>query len=331
MDNDDFLPPPPRGPPPLLDEAQLLHLAQQGWLFLELPATLSQSMSGLFRASSRYFDLPESEKKDLYPSKQGTEFGYYPVVDEKEYVTFRCRIHTARASDAIPPSPLVESLEASTAVAWHDAGLLLFRILCDIVRASDLDTSVLHDILDGTLDLPESEDRMTYTLMRLFRYFPSTGKAEEHTDLGLLTLCVGDGAGLQVLDRFNSSPGQFTWVDAPVGTQWGAILVGQTLKALSAQSMNAGAHRVVGNPQGRHSVVYALRHSMMHDVDFSLFGGEGKMTPKELWRTIQTGKVNINAKKEFREMQRAKLQTSKSGIEGSESSESDDVKARQAD
>ncbi|EXJ91267.1 hypothetical protein A1O1_04377 [Capronia coronata CBS 617.96] len=304
---DQTLIPPPPGPPPLLNEDQLLHLAQQGWLFLELPEALAQSTTDLLGRSAAYFDASEVEKNSLYPSKQGTEFGYYHVADEKEYITFRCRVHSNATSNASSPAQLATSLEASTAKAWHDAGLLLFRILCDIARASDLDLSVWDDILDGTLTIPDSRDEMTYTLMRLFRYFPSTGHAEEHTDLGLLTVCIGDGSGLQVLDRFNSSTSNSVWVDAPVGTRTATVLVGQTLRTLSARSMNAGAHRVVGNSQGRHSVVFALRHSTRHGIDFSLFGGEGRVPSTELWKTVQIGKVNINTAKEAREMQRQKL------------------------
>ncbi|EXJ92886.1 hypothetical protein A1O3_01440 [Capronia epimyces CBS 606.96] len=314
-EEEEFIPPPPPpGPPPLLREDQLLHLARQGWLFLELPDALSQSMTDLLRHSSQYFDAPDIEKKELYPSKLGTEFGYYPIAEEKEYITLRCRIHTDPNAKAKPAAKLAASLEASTVDAWHHAGVLLWRILCDIARASDLDVSVWNDILDGTLDMPDSEDQLTYALMRLFRYFPSTGHAEEHTDLGLLTLCIGDGTGLQVLDRFNSDQ-KPAWVDGPVGTHTATVLVGQTLRALSARTMTAGAHRVVGNSQGRQSVVFALRHSTRHDVDFSLFGGEGKLHPTELWKTIQAGKVNINTEKEKRDAQRARFRTTRPGAE----------------
>lgn len=307
MDDEDFIPPPPQGPPPLLDQDQLLHLVQQGWLFLNLPDSLSQSLTDLLTASSAYFNAPEAEKKASYPPKEGTEFGYYSVAGEKEYITLRCRVRTNPNSPSEPPTLLAGTLEESTASAWRDAGILLYRILCDIARACDLDLSVWDHILDGTLTLPDSEDQITYTLMRLFRYFPSTGHAEEHTDLGLLTLCVGDGTGLQVLDRVHSSVQKSVLVDAPVGTHTGTVLVGQTLRALFAQSITAGGHRVVGNPQGRQSVVFALRHSTRHDVNFSLFGGEGNVRPTDLWRTIQVGKVNINTAKERRDMQRARL------------------------
>lgn len=309
---------PPLGPPPLLSAEQLHHLAQQGWLCLTPPESLSQSITQLIRNSSSFFNMPRMYKIGFYPAKLGTEFGYYHVADEKEYVTFRCHVHTDLSSTLDPTrvSPLVPKLENSADKAWREAGKFLYRILCDIARISELDLSIWSDILDGTLTMPETEDQMTYTFMRLFRYFPTTGEAAEHSDLGLLTLCVGDGDGLQVLDRASSSNTNRVWMDATAKNKNVTVLVGQTLRAISNGSLNPGMHRVVGNPNGRHSVIFALRHSPMHDVDFGLYGGEGRVDPKKLWKTIQGNRVNINAVKETRDMQRAKLNAVKLDAEG---------------
>ncbi|KAK4942966.1 hypothetical protein LTR10_017350 [Elasticomyces elasticus] len=319
MEEHSFAPPPP-GPPPLLSDEQLLCLAQQGWLCVNLPDSLTQSIQEVFRESPNFFDLPRQQKAEIYPSKQGTEFGYYPVENEKEYITFRCHVHgdaESESNTSMKPAlssslAAAKTLESKIAQAWHEAGLFLFRILCDITRASDHDISAWNDILDGTLTLPRSESEVTYTLMRLFKYLPTTGFAGEHTDLGLLTLCVGDGEGLQVLDRYRSSreTGPI-WVDPPIGTGKGTVIIGETLKLLSSGTVNTGMHRVVGNPKGRSSVVYALRHSNKHDIDFSLFGAEGSMTPLELWKTVQFGKVNINSVKEKRDEMRAKFNAEK--------------------
>lgn len=344
-----FAPPPPPGPPPLLSEQQLIHLARQGWLCIDLPDAVSQSVREVFQKAPTFFAAPSQHKAELYPSKQGTEFGYYPVENEKEYVTFRCHVHgssdsrsatttmtsatpsstgqstttsngssstgQATVTSTTPSSSLAAAiaLESTIAQAWREAGLFLYRILCDISRASDLDFSVWDDILDGTLTLPPSEDQVTYTLMRLFQYLPTTGFAGEHTDLGILTLCVGDGAGLQVLDRHRSTRDIPAWVDAPVGVNKGTVLIGQTLRMLSSNTVNTGVHRVVGNPRGRSSVVYALRHSNRHNIDFGRFGSqEGLLTPAELWKKVQFGKVNINSVKEKREQMRAKFRAEKS-------------------
>ncbi|KIW66698.1 hypothetical protein PV04_06005 [Phialophora macrospora] len=301
---------PPQGPPPLLPEHQMLQLAQQGWLSVPLPPDLAGTVAELFASSATFFDLPHHAKARSYPSKSGTEFGYYVVEKEKEYATFRCRVHTAGTAAAQSPPPTsiksLHGLEHTAAKAWRGCALLLFRILCDLARWSHLDVSVWDDILDGTLAMPAAEEQMTYTLLRLFRYFPATGVAEPHTDLGLLTLCVGDRGGLEVLDRTRSTDEHPVWINAASQAQTATILAGQTLKALSHDTFNAGIHRVVGNPEGRHSVVFALRHSSRHDVDFGLFGGQGwRVRASELWRFIEVGKVNINTVKKRRDAQRA--------------------------
>ncbi len=84
-------------------------------------------------------------------------------------------------------------------------------------------------------------------------------------------------------------------------------MIGTTLHALSSRTLMPGLHRVVGNPDGRSSVVFALRHSTRHVVDFGLFGGEGTATPKEIWMKVQAGKVNINSVKEKRDLQKARF------------------------
>ncbi|KIW91586.1 uncharacterized protein Z519_07553 [Cladophialophora bantiana CBS 173.52] len=306
-EDDDFARSPPPGSPPLLSEEQLLHLARQGWLSLPLPQNLLKTVANLFKSSARFFELTNREKAVLYPSKSGTEFGFYTVPNEKEYITFRCRIHTGyQPRLSSPQLPLVQNLEDYAAKAWQEGALLLWRILCDITRWSGLDLSIWNDILDGTQTMPDSEKQLPYTLLRVFRYSPATGFAEKHTDLGLLTICIGDRGGLEVLDRLKSTDDRPVWIDSRTGPHTATILVGQTLKALSNGMLSPGIHRVVENPSGRNSVVFALRHSPKHAVDFSLFGGHGLVSAKDLWKFIQVGKVNINSIKERRDAQRAR-------------------------
>ena len=303
---------PPPGPPPLLSEDQLLHLAQQGWLSLTLPDGLTAAVADLFKRSVPFFELGDDEKARLYPSHSGTEFGFYRVPDEKEYVTYRHHVHTTCESKTTQSLAFVQDLENCVATAWQECACLLLRILYDITRWSDLDLSVWNDILDGTLTLPENEEQMTHTLLRLFKYLPTTGSAEKHVDLGLLTICIGDRGGLQVSDRLNSTDKKPTWLDSAKGSSTATILVGVTLKALSHGTFNTGIHRVVGNPDGRNSVVFALRHSSRHDIDFSRFGGEGRVSASELWRCLRGCKVNINSIQEEREVQRAVFAARKS-------------------
>ena len=210
---------------------------------------------------------------------------------------------------SIPP---FQKLEDTAADMWKQCAAILFRILCDLARWSHLDLSVWNTILDGTLSMPKSEAQMTYTLLRVFQYLPTTGFAEMHTDLGLLTVCIGNRSGLEVLDRSKSAKDQPVWVCPAHEAQTATILVGETLRALSNGVFKAGMHRVMGNSEGRNSIVLALRHSSRHDVDFSLFGGEGRASAIDWWRLVKMGKVNINSIKEGRDAQRAQNEARRS-------------------
>ena len=280
---------PPSGPPPLLLEEQLLHLLQQGWLFLPISESLQTQINTLSKEVAQFFDRPDDEKKHLYPARQGTEVGFYPVAGEKEYVTFRHRV------GAIP------ELEAHVARIWAAIASLLHRILCDIARSSEIAPSAWDQLLRNSLKLPASAESLdtTTTLLRLFRYYPSGGFAAEHVDIGLLTLCVGDGEGLQVLDT-SQQPAQWRNVEGPT------ILVGETVKLLSDGMIRAGAHRVLPNDKGRTSTVFTLRPSLKDEIDLSMFGFEGKVDAKQLWAAVKGSKVNINATKEIREQMKAK-------------------------
>ena len=177
--------------------------------------------------------------------------------------------------------------------------MLLHRILCDLARANDLSCSVWDQILDGTLTLPDHQKDMTATLLRMFKYLPNQGFADQHTDLGLLTLCAGTQPGLQCLKRDEEEP---YWVNAdPV------VLVGQTMRILSDGLIRPGIHKVVPSPKGRFSIVYALRHTFKHQIDLERFGGEGTVDPKKMLEVLKTGVVNINAKKDQRDKQRKDL------------------------
>ncbi|KAK5062702.1 hypothetical protein LTR84_004776 [Exophiala bonariae] len=312
-DQEPFSALPPQGPPPLLSGSQLLDLARQGWLEIALPDSLAAAIPCLFRDSDSFFANPTSVKKKSFPQKQKTEFGYYEVENEKEYVTFRCRTATSSGPEAdvqVHESiarASAENLKSATANIWSEGGRMLHRILCDIARASELDIGVWDSILEDTLEMPSSEQEMSYTLMRVFHYLPAMGKADMHSDLGLLTLCIGDRRGLQVCDVVNSSENDLKWIDASEGTKTAIVLVGQTLKMLSDGALNAGVHRVAGNPEGRRSIVYALRHSSKNVIDLGRFGREGRIRPDELYKVMGVGRVNINAVRDTRDKQREAL------------------------
>ncbi|ETN46960.1 uncharacterized protein HMPREF1541_01150 [Cyphellophora europaea CBS 101466] len=287
----EFLPPPT--PPPLLSQAALHTLIRQGWIPLTLPTHLNTHTAALFSELKAYFALPTASKRNIYPPKPGTEWGHYAIPSEKQFLTLRCTVH--------PDS----TLESTAEQVWRDAATLLHRILCDVARESDLPCSVWDDMLDGTLSLPSDEADVSGTLLRMFEYEPEAGYAGEHTDLGLLTLCVGTRPGLECLDMEASvKQGMEIWVE-PEGP---VVLVGQTLRGLSEGGINAGVHRVRATKEGRLSVVFALRHGWRKEVDLGWFGGEGKVKPRELYERLKVGVVNVNATTRVRDNQRAELE-----------------------
>lgn len=120
--------------------------------------------------------------------------------------------------------------------------------------------------------MPEHEEDKTATMLRLFRYEGWEEKvvAEAHADLGLLSVVVGDVAGLEVWDG-----GGWFDVEREVernGDKGATLLVGRQLERLANGRVPAGGHRVVsyGKPAGglsremrekayRYSIVFVLR------------------------------------------------------------------------
>lgn len=289
---------PPSGPPTILNLEQVQHLRRQGWLQLELPADLRLQLHELSTQAQNFFDLDHAEKEELYPRSHGTECGFYHVPDEKEYLTFRHIVHKD------------SGLDQQASKTWHRVGLLLYRVLCDLSRACYYDLTAWDSMVEDALEIPKERNLVkdTITLLRLFRYKPSTGIAGEHVDVGLLTLCVGDGKGLQVLDR-SLDPPQYIDVDGPV------ILIADMVRVLLGNRVPAGRHRVVGNSNGRTSIVFALRPSLKGVIDLSQFGSEGTVGAKELFYKIKGSKTNINATKDIRDKQTREKELRRQQIE----------------
>lgn len=289
---------PPPGAPPLLTPEQIIHLAYQGWLPIDLDTGLGKTLQRLSQAASSFFDLKDNEKASLYPPSRGTECGFYHVPDEKEYITIRHGLHEH------------SELELQASKVWHDVGILFHRVLCDLSRAGGLSLNAWDHLLEATLDLPRDDSDLdnTISLMRLFRYYPASGTAAEHVDLGLLTLCVGEGQGLQVLDR-STDPPQYIDADGPT------ILVGDFARALMQNRIRAGKHRVIGNPLGRHSTVFALRPCLRHSTDLATFGGQGVVGTKEYYYRVKGSKFNVNATQEIRDRQRKAQEEKRSRVQ----------------
>lgn len=310
---------PPPLPPPLLTEIQLAELAYQGHIPITLPERLQNVVRLLDEASHAFFEHDKASKSKAHPNAQGTELGYYVVEGEKEYVTLR---HSQR------PTSIEADLEQSCGLIdryardlWRMTAAVMHRILMDVSAYTGIDPVAWDPVLDGCLELPEDSAHMTPSLLRLFRYEPSKGVAGEHTDNGILTLCVGTEKGLQVWrkdfpqqhssketnaeERTNDHTSQNGhWVDV----QGPVLLAGTTLRILTTDYISAGKHRVVSNPNGRRSIVFALRPSTKHHLELAPFGGEGSWDMALLWKTITTGRVNINATQALREEQTKKRQ-----------------------
>ncbi|KAK4989759.1 hypothetical protein LTR66_006980 [Elasticomyces elasticus] len=274
---------PPSQPPPLLTGEQVGRLIEQGHLELALPSHLQNCISALASSGTTFFKQSRRTKAALYPSSHGTESGYYNVDGEKEFLTLRC-------APSNPPS----DLERQAKIVWSLAATYLYRILCDVSAALDISNDVWSPLLDGCRSMPEGSnlDTTIPTVLRIFHYEPDQGTAAPHTDIGLLTLCTGDGPSLQVWNRGGGSEGE--WVDVATPT----LLVGDTLRLLSSTRCVSGLHRVVGNPWGRESIVFALRPSLRHEIDLGLLGGSGSVGSAELYTTIRDRKSNVNARRD---------------------------------
>jgi hypothetical protein len=286
--NEVFAPPPE--PPPLLSDAQIVTLATQGHLMLPLPPGLIAAYKDLFRIASDFFSQPDAIKSGLYPNIGGPELGYTRIVDEKEYLTLGHATHSNT------------DLEKLASQVWQDTAALLHRVMADLAYGLALPAAgqIWDPILDGCLDLPTRESDATPTIMRLFQYEPNSGLADRHTDIGLLTLCVTQGSGLQVL---TCEEDEWVWRDV----QGPTLLVGNAFRKLVGNRVRAGVHQVVANREGRSSAIFALRPSLRNQVDLEKFGGGVKVGVREFWKDAKSGRYNVNAPKDMRERQKQRM------------------------
>jgi isopenicillin N synthase-like dioxygenase len=310
----------PEGPPPLLSAPQLKTLCSRGYLNLSLPDHLVQSCDDLFAAAGEFFSETVDTKSELFPARPGdTEHGFSHLADEKEYLTVRYRT----VSDG-EEREKAQGLEAAMSRVWESSAHLLYRILVDLSHhLGYVSPAAWDDLVRYALSIPETRATAGPTLLRVFRYEPRHGTAEPHRDLGLLTLCVCRGRGLQVREMRGPSttPAQegirpdqpeiravapaFEWRDAGQV----ALFVGDALRVLSGNRVRAGSHRVIATDEGRSSIVFALRPPAQGTIDLAKFGGHGEIDIAAFWNRIRTGRVNVNAQKEVRDEQRAKLQS----------------------
>lgn len=299
---------PPAHPPPLLTPTQLTHLLTHGHLSLStiFPPSLHTLLTALLAASLRFFARPSAQKHSFYPPAPatGTEHGYHFLPREKEFLTLRhlpaAVALTAAAEHAAEAQQELAELEDLAASVWRRVSALLLRVLADVSAALGIPfADAWPPLLPAGPEAPRGLDADEPTLLRLFRYFPSSaspisatatadddddrngGGAGPHTDNGLLTLCFSDAPGLQVysapaaaasahaasLSPATGGPSNGgnggssgVWTDAGPGA---TILIGDVLRVLSSGRARAGIHRVrvrgCASAVGRASVVFAMR------------------------------------------------------------------------
>ena len=280
---------PPVAPPALLTSDGLITFAHHGHLNIALKYELALRLQESLQLATTFFEQHDLIKVARYPAAHGTELGYNLLLGEKEYLTFRWL-----------PKITEDALEIAVRDVWRDVAVLLFRVLVDLSCVMNISLEAWDPLLDGCLEIPSDEKDITPTLLRIFKYFPISGGAGEHSDNGILTLCVSAESGLQVFDYDqNGHSGQ--WRDV----QGATLLAGSMLQVLSGNRVRAGLHRVIGNADGRNSIVFALRPSLRcHWVDLSTFGGEGVKDVREIYNQIKAGRHNVNAPKESRDQQK---------------------------
>nr|POE48808.1 hypothetical protein CFP56_38905 [Quercus suber] len=287
---------PPQGPPPLLSADAIRHLAVNGWLPLDLDEHFLLALLKLLESSTAFFNQEYETKHTLYPPARGTESGFYHVPDEKEYLTLRYQ------ADAD------QELEGCAQHVWQLAAALLHRILGDISRAGGFAVSAWDTLVEDTSSMPKepavivNDDVLTF--LRLFHYYPGGGVAARHVDLGLLTLCVGSGRGLQVLDQTSDPP---RWVDAEKPT----VVVGDFLRMLLKNRVRAGVHQVTSNAEGRTSIIFGMRPCLKHETDLMAFNGSGIVNTRQFYDRIKRSRFNVNATKDVREQQRQEMEARK--------------------
>ncbi|KAF2489576.1 hypothetical protein BU16DRAFT_531112 [Lophium mytilinum] len=180
-------------------------------------------------------------------------------------------------------------------------------------------------------------------MLRLFRYEGGEMKvvAEPHSDLGLLSLVIGDTPGLEVWDI----PTQcFFPIEKTYENPAGSLLVGRQLERLSNYRYRAGGHQVKAygrtearpstspsrqpQPNYRYSIVFVLRahEPVIVDTDTLTTQITGKfekpirgVTAGRFYEQIRNAHFNININVEEREEQRKKVAAKKAaeGVNGS--------------
>lgn len=229
------------------------------------PHPLQVAYEELFAASQAFFNLPADQKK-RWKHKLGSEEGWSHIPGEKEFITLR----TLEYCPDILRDPAKRYWDLMGA---HLSGTL-GRISTSL-GLPDGEDEGLRRFVGPCATMQAVDSQKTATMLRLFRYEGWDAKvvAEPHSDLGLLSVVVGNVPGLEVWDGHG-------WFDVEreverAGKKGASMLVGRQLERMSCGRYGAGGHRVVsyglppnmsavdGDTEGekkyRFSIVFVLR------------------------------------------------------------------------
>jgi isopenicillin N synthase-like dioxygenase len=285
------------------------------------PHPLQLAYESLFQASQAFFNL-SADQKNQWKHKLGSEEGWSSIPGEKEFITLRTLEYC--------PDILRESAKRY----WDLMGAYLEGALGRIGTSLALGDEITRFIGPcGTMQ--DTDAQKTATMLRLFRYEGWDAKvvAEPHSDLGLLSVVVGDVPGLEVWDGH-------AWFDVEreverSGKRGASLLVGRQLEKMSNGRYGAGGHRVVSygatrpaveqsEKRYRFSIVFVLRAHEPVIVDSEKLETEvtGKweepmkgVTAGEMYEEIRGRHYNINIGVEEREKQRKKIKEQKEKID----------------
>ncbi|KAJ7641280.1 hypothetical protein FB45DRAFT_899841 [Roridomyces roridus] len=344
---------PPPGPPPMFyprdtrDLSQFIRnnltaLATRGWLSVPLPPELESLYADLFAESAHFFNLPSDSpiklKHAAPPGKSASDEGFADIPGEKQLITLR---RLSGIPDSATSEGSAHTLHSATTAAWNATGELFLDTAHTIAESLGLEEDVFDELSADSKGLPASS--RASSLLRLFRYkrppqdTPGGKKivAEEHKDLGILTLVIGHSPGLDARDP---TTGEWHSVEDAPPPGWGkltaTLLCGRTLWYLTRGLYASGDHRVsVRAPSSpddlyRFSLVFALRPFYTAPIETDVFARSPLIGPfpparispttypqcsmhgepaRMLFDVIIGKSWNVNVAPEIREMQKKKL------------------------
>ncbi|KAH7138845.1 hypothetical protein B0J11DRAFT_26448 [Dendryphion nanum] len=329
QDHDDR-PPLKCSPLPLvLPEHQHL-LPQLGWTICTIPQPgpaastdelpppglhpLQIAYEELFKASAKFFDLPNEEKVN-WKTRLGSEEGWSNIPGEKEFITLRTLAYTP------------EILKTPAKRYWDLMGAHLDTSLGRIGASLGLEedeSEGLRRYVGSCKRMGQFEEEKTATMLRLFRYEGWEPKtvSEPHADLGLLSCVIGNVPGLEVWNGTN-----FIAVEKDYKTPCATLLVGRQLERLTNYRYPAGGHRVMAygrpiadntsGPMYRFSIVFVLRAHEPVEINSDLLTTKitgpwreplSGITVGNWYTQIRGAHFNINTAHKERDEQRRKLE-----------------------